>query len=372
MYRTSNAYSVLQAIAVTAGLALVFWSIGLPSLRLAEAAAVTSFSDTLSDSGFGASSDHTIEYVATSGVGSGEAIVITFDAGFSTASLGTEDVDLFEGVTSEDLTTNWTVSFGANSITITSNGGAGTIAAGATTTILVGLNASGGDTQIVNPNPGSTTSYEVSVTSGSSDTGTTEIVLVEDVTVSASVDTVFTFAVSGVAASTAVGGTYTTGGDTSTTSVPFGELTAGVASTAAQQLSVSTNASNGFNVTLQVDQQLTSSALGADIDGFIDGAFTSTPTAWTSPTPSVGTEDTYGHWGISSDDSDTPLNFSNGANFVSASTSPVTVFTHNGVANGTGAGQGIANVIYRAEVSALQEAGTDYTAQVTYVATPIF
>lgn len=373
MYRASNAYSVLQAIAVTAGLALIFWSIGLPSLRIAEAAAVTSFSDTLSDSTPNAPSDHTIEYVATSGVASTSSIVLTFDASFDLSEIGEEDVDLFEGVVDEGVGTNWSLSTTSNSITLTSTGGE--ITAGATTTIYIGTVAAGGNSQITNPNPASPTSYEVAVASGDSDTGVTEVVIIPSVTVSAAVDTVFTFAVNGVAGGTAVGGTYSTGGGSSTTSIPFGEIAAGPgnATTAAQELAVSTNANNGFSVTVQVDQQLTSTASGADIDGFANGAFTTVPAAWSSPSGTVGSEETYGHWGISSDDtSDMPLDFSNGANFVSASTSPVTVFSHTGPVNGVGVGQGTTSVIYRAEISSLQEAGTDYTATVTYVATPVF
>jgi hypothetical protein len=57
---------------------------------------------------------------------------------------------------------------------------------------------------------------------------------------------------------------------------------------------------------------------------------------------------------------------------VSASTSPVEVFKHNGPADGTTQDIGKARVGYKVEISALQEAGSDYTATLTYVATPVF
>ena len=176
----------------------------------------------------------------------------------------------------------------------------------------------------------------------------------------------------GKASGVTVGGDTTDETSTATTT-PFGELTAGVAKEVAQELVVNTNSSNGFSVTVQVDQQLTSSALSADIDGFANGAFTSTPTGWTGPTASVGSEETYGHWGLTSDDgSDMPLDFSGATNFVSASTTPVTVFSHTGAASGATQGQGTTTVLYKAEISSLQEAGSDYTATLTYVATPVF
>jgi hypothetical protein len=64
--------------------------------------------------------------------------------------------------------------------------------------------------------------------------------------------------------------------------------------------------------------------------------------------------------------------YSGGDNFVSASTTPVEVFRHDGPTDGSVAGEGTAQVIYKQEISALQEAANDYTATLTYVATPVF
>lgn len=376
MYKASSTFNVLQALAVTVGLAIIFWSIGLPSFRFAEAAAVTSYSDTLSDSAPNTVSDHTISYVATNGVAAAESIVLTFDSAaqsFNLSAIASGDIDLLENGVQETIDgSSWTATINTSLDTITLTSGTGTIAAGATTTILIGQNATGGSGQITNP--GATGSYEISVSSGSTpDTGVTEVAIVDAVVVTASVDTVFNFSVAGVGSGVNVNGSDTTGGATTPTLIPFGELAAATPSTTAQQLSVSTNASNGFNVTVQVDQQLTSASLSADIDGFSNGAFTSTPTAWAVPTGTPGSEETYGHWGISTDDTtNMALNFNGGLSFVSASTSPVTVFSHIDPVAGVGVGQGTTTVIYKAEISALQEAGTDYTATVTYVATPVF
>ncbi len=376
MTRKNHAFSVLQAIAAVASLAVILWSLGFPVLQFAEAANVTTFSDTLTDSAPSVVSDHTIEFVAPTGVAAGETITVTLDPAFTgVAGIAFGDVDLAVDGVDETLAAapaaaTWGVGAAGQVITLTS--GTGVIAANATVTIQIGTNADAGVNQITNP--ATEGSYEINVTSGSADTGETRVAIVNSVTVTATVDTIFTFTINGVAAGTVVG-SDTTGGDTSSTTIPFGELAADTASTAAQSLEVSTNASNGFVVTVAADQQL-SSATGADIDGFVDGSYTGTPTAWAAPGATPGLENEAGHWGLSSDDTTltsglTDL-YAGGANFVSASSSPVEVFRHDGPTDGSVAGEGTANVIYKVEVTALQEAADDYTATLTYVATPVF
>jgi len=380
MIRASNTFSVLQATAAIVAFAIILWSLGVPSLRFAEAANVTTFSDTLSDSAPSAVSNHTIEFVTPTGLVGGELISITFPAGFTgIAGLDFNDLDLSVNGSDEDLaaaaaTTDWGVNASGPVIDIES--GTDTIGAGATVTIEIGTNATNGatgDTQITNP--ATSTSYEIEVDVAGNDTGSTRVAIVDTVTVSASVDTLFTFEVTGVTSGTLVNTADSTGGDTTATEIPFGELLADTASTAAQNLEVSTNAANGFVVTVQTDQQL-SSANGADIDGFRNGNYDATPVAWESPGVTPGNENEYGHWGISS--SDTTLTaglsdlYSGGDSFVSASTTPVEVFRHDGSSDGSVAGEGTAQVIYKVEISALQEAANDYTATLTYVATPVF
>jgi len=381
MNRVTNSFSVLQAIAVIAGLAIILWSIGLPSIRFAEAANVTSFSDTLSDSTPSVVSNHTISFVTPTGLSAGETISLTFPAGFTGIdSLVFGDLDLKINATDVTLAAVaasgiWGVNASGQVIDIESLDT--TIAAGATVEIQIGTNATFGVTgsnQI--SNPAGITSYEIGVAVGVNDSGKTRVAIIDSVTVTASVDTVFDFTVNGVSNGMPVNTADITGGDTTATQIPFGKLVADTASTAAQNLEVSTNAANGFVVTVQVDQQLLS-ANGADIDGYIDGAYTTSPTAWTSPGATPGQENEYGHWGLSS--SDTTLTgglinlYSGGDNFVSATTStPVEVFRHNGPTDGSVAGAGNTNVIYKIEVTALQEAAEDYTATLTYVATPVF
>jgi hypothetical protein len=380
MNRTTHSFSILQATAAIVGFAIILWSLGLPSLRFAEAASVTSFSDTLSDSAPDALSNHTIEFVTPTGLVGGEIISITFPAEFTGIDgLGFEDFDLNVAGTDEDLAAaasgaDWGVNASGQIIDI--EAGTDTIGAGATVTVKIGTNATfgpTGDSQITNPS--TSTSYKIDVDVAGNDTGSTRVFITDSVTVSASVDTLFTFSVAGVSAATLVNTADTTGGDTTPTGIPFGALVADTASTAAQTLEVNTNAANGFVVTVQTDQQLTAGN-GADIDGFRNGNFDSTPVGWEGPTPTAGIEDSYGHWGISSNDSTLTAGlsdlYSGGDLFVSASTTPVEVFRHDGPTDGNNAGEGNAEVIYKVETSALQEAAGDYTATLTYVATPVF
>jgi hypothetical protein len=383
MHRTSNTFSVLQAIAATVAFALILWATGAPSFRFAEAAAVSDFSNTLSTSEPSVGANHTIEFVSPNGIGITQSIVLTFEAGsFDLSTIGPEDIDILENGTPESIGGQWSVSTTSNTITIQSNGVA-SIAGGATTTILIGLHATNGsdspatpNSQIVNPTAGS---YEIDVSAGATpDTGETRVAIVDTVTVTAAVDTQFNFTVAGVATGEEVNTADTTTGSTTANTIPFGELEIGTASTAAQDLIVVTNAANGFVVTVVTDQQLTATN-GADIDGFRNGNYDETPVAWESPSESIGDENTWGHWGITTNDptigeslTDDFNTGSGGDRFVSASTTPVEVFRHDGPTDGTTTGEGTTRVGYKVQITALQEAASDYTATLTYVATPVF
>jgi hypothetical protein len=382
MQRTHTTFSMLQAVAAVATFAVILWSLGFPQLRFAEAANVTFFSDTLSDSAPSVVSNHTITFVTPTGLAAGNTITLTFPTGFTgIGSLQAQDLDMHASGTERTLIdgaasgASWNVTAAGQTIDITS--GTSTIGANATVTIEIGTHATTGgtgDTQITNP--ATTTSYEITVDLEASDSGTTMVAIVDSVTVTASVPTLLDFTINGVASTSGVNGATTTASTTST-SIPFGVLAADDREVAAQDLIVSTNAANGFIVTVTADQQLTSNT--SDIDGFQDGTYTTTPTVWAGPSPSLGDEDTYGHWGLTTNDGSITAGLTDpydvagaGDRFVSASTTPVEVFRHNGPTNGTSQGVGTTRVGYAVEVSSLQEAAEDYTATLTYVATPIF
>jgi hypothetical protein len=338
-----------------------------------------SVKDTLSDSDLSVVSNHVIVFDPAQTLAAGENITVTFDPTGQTFNL--------TGVTSSDVTlsgTGWTYvsavggCSGAtnevyfNSINTTTDVLTLTVCAGDTVTDLTLKTISLAGTNKIT-NPASAGSKSIRVNYGSNGTndevGTTMVAIIDDVDVSAAVAETFTFTIA--AASGSVLGSTLAGASTATT-IPFGTLATNTSKTEGQTLSVSTNARNGFAVTVFANQTLTSST-GADIDEFVDDSATATPTAWASPTCTLGTEGTYGHWGIATDDSGVADYSSQkfAGDFTNAG-SPKTVFSNSGPAAGTTTGVGTTKVLYRAEVCAVQEAAADYVSTLTYIATPTF
>ena len=320
-----------RVVAMLVACAVVLWSIGV--YTTAQAANLIEVSDTLTDSGPNALSGHLFSFEIPTGstVGAANDYVITFNALFTGVA----------GVVSGDLT-------------VRLNNGApiaiGNFAAAATTL-----------------------TFDNVVANATSDTGRTQVAIVDYVTVSAIINTTFDFVVSGLATSTSVNST-TTSGATTATQIPFGVLSAGTVYTLAQGLSVQTNAANGFVVTVEQDADLLSST-GADIDSFSNATYVNTPTAWTAPSNTLLNENTWGHWGLTSDDTDLnagEFTSGGGDKWVAASTTPRIVFSHNDPVNGTTQGIGTTTVGYRVQITPLQEAGDDYNTTLMYIATPTF
>lgn len=387
MVHTGTTVRMLQAVACIVGFALVLWSLGIPTfIREVNAVQLTQVSDTISDSDRGVPSNHTIRFTTPTGLVDGETILITFPAGFSLAGSGAtgldyRDIDVatdggFEyqlGPT--DTGTTWGVATSSNSITLTTSSTSGaTVASGTVLVIEIGTNALAGDTgdtRIVNH--ASAGSYEITIGGSMQDSGSVRVAIIDDVVVTANVDTTFSFSITGVATSSTVNNSpTTTAGSSTATSIPFGTLTAGTTTIMAQDLSVTTNATNGFVVTVEQSQNLQSST-GADIDGFANGAYTDTPTDWVAPTAQISNEGTWGHWGLTSEDSDLDGGNEFGDDlWVSASTTPRRVFDHTGSADGVTPDEGRTRIGYQVQISPLQEAGDDYTTILTYIATPTF
>lgn len=375
MIRADYTVRMLQAIAFVLGLAILMWTTGFPgNLGTARAGAITSASDTITDSAPSQPANHTIDFITPNGMVSGETLVLSFESGIDLSALaGANDVDVaFNGAATTTAGTAAAGTFGltlatptAQDITLTSPTDG--VASSTRLTILIGTNAASGDNQIVNPS--ATSSYSVTVGGTMQDSGEMRIAIIDVVTVSASVNTRFDFTVAGVASGSTVNSSPTTTvANSDVNALPFGVLSPNTSVTLAHDLSVVTNASNGFNVTVEQSGDLQSST-GANINGFIDGSYTNTPTAWTSPAATIGVDTTYGHWGLTSDDPD----FSGTADrWVAASTTPRTIFSNTTVADGTQTGTGTTRIGYQVQISSLQEAGTDYSTELTYIATPTF
>lgn len=190
------------------------------------------------------------------------------------------------------------------------------------------------------------------------------VAIVSTVTVSATVNSSLTFAISTVASSTNVNGVLTTSSTTNMTQIAFGDLTTLATSTIAQQLAVTTNAAYGYSVTVQQNQDLRTGN-GATINAFPNGV-PGAPAPWVNPTGTLGNDLTWGHFGLTSDDSGV-FGANNLQGFNGAS--PITIMSNGGPSDGSTQNVGMAKVAYSVMVTGLQEAG-DYSNALTYICTP--
>jgi hypothetical protein len=363
-----------RVVATLVAGAVMLASIGYYNIALA--ANLTGVSNTLSDSDRNVASNHTIAFTVPAGspgvLASGGTITVTFPTGFTMNSIAFDDVDLRVAGTDQTLAAApaagvWGVSLSGQVLTLTTGSGV-QVTAGQAVEIQVGTNATfgtTGNTQVTNHATGG--SYEFFITAGASDTGRTRVAIIDNVDVRAIVDTTFTFVITGTATSTVVDSDTTTGSSTPVL-LNYGRLVAGVPEVLAQRLNVTTNARNGFNVTVNTDGTLTSSN-GADIDTFSNNTDVTTPTAWSAPTNSIADENTWGHWGVTTMDT---VGLFDPGEYIAASTSPRSVFAHAGPADGTTNDIGSTTVAYKIQITPLQEAADDYSAILTYVATPTF
>lgn len=366
-----------RVVATLVACAVVLASIGFYSI--AQAANLVNVSDTLTDSDLNVVSNHTIAYTIPTGspgvLASGGTFTITFPAGFTMGSVVVGDIDLRIAGTDQTLVAgaagagNWGYTRSGQVMTFTAGSG---VSAAATNAIefQIGTNATFGTTganRITNPN--AVGSVELRVTAGTADSGRTRVAIIDNVLVSAIVDTTFTFTITGVATSTAINGVTTTG-STSPQVINYARLVADTPEVLGQRLNVTTNADSGFVVTVEQDANLQSSN-GAIIDSFQNGNYLNTPTVWSVPSDNIALANTWGHWGLTSDD-DLNTNEFGAALFVAASTTPRQIFQHSGPSDGTTNNVGSTTVAYKIEITPLQEAADDYQTTLTYIATPTF
>jgi hypothetical protein len=347
-----------RAVAMLVAFAVILATFGFHQMT-AQAANLTSVSNTLSDSAPGVLSGHDIRFTVptSSNLLVGATTSITFPALFT----GVGTIVIGDLTVTVNGTPDAPATFNVTGQTISFTG----VAATATDVVRIVIPA----TRVTNPVVGS---YEFVITTPN-DIGRTRVAIVDTVEVTAEVQTSFEFRVLGLATSTSVNSTSTTG-STTPTQIPFGVVSAGVIETLGQQLTVQTNARNGFVVTVEQDSNLQSST-GADIDGFTNGNYQNTPIPWAPPTNTLLQENTYGHWGLTSNDSDlnsAEFTTGGGNRWVAASTTPRAIFSHNGPADGLTQDYGQAEVAYQIQITPLQEAGDDYNTTLTYIATPTF
>jgi len=318
----------------------------------AHAASLTNVSDTVSTSAPATSATHTLAFDTAVALDNGGYINVIFDASYT-------DVPT-SGVTCPGTAT---LSVSGNTVTCTYASGLAT--------------STGYNLVVPNVTNPSTGFYDVQIKTYLNDDSEQESALVKNavidtVTVTAHVDSTLTFTVSGVNTGVAINGDTTTATSTATTT-PFGDLTAGTQHIVGQQLAVSTNASDGFQVTVTQNSNFDTAA-GAIIDPFVDGSAVSSPTDWTSPAGTLGDNTTWGHFGVATDDDD-------GAGGLTAYTdgyyeglsvgTAKTIMAHTGPSSDSEEDKGLSNIAYAVEINALQEAG-DYETTLTYIATPTY
>lgn len=317
---------------------------------ISEAASFESAKDTISDSDRSVLATHTVVASTTVTIPAGGYFEVTFPAQFTTIS--NTNMTCPTGSTAGGSGQNLRCTF------------AGQRTATSSTIIMRSIT-----------NPASVGSYRITIVSRDSgdvilEQSTVSVAIVDDVTVTATVDSALTFTISGLATGAVVNGIPTTGSSTFQT-IPYGTITSAASSTIAQRLNVTTNAAYGFTVTVWQDHNLLANN-GADIDSFKDGV-PGTAETWKSPTGVLGSEATYGHFGLSSDDSSLSTGDEYGTRLYKgfSGTTPMEVMYHTGAADGVADNIGSTSVAYTIQINALQEAG-DYSNTLTYICTPTY
>lgn len=218
-------------------------------LLTANAASLTSISDTLSNATFSAASNHTILFTTPTGITAGQTITLTFPAGYNISTIAFGDVDMQDNGTDITLaasaaTTTWGVGVAGQVLTITS--ATGTVTAGHAITIKIGTNATFGTTgthQIVNTSSTGTSAITIGGTMADSGTATVYILTNGVVAVTATVTNSLSFAISSNSISF---GTLSSGAP------QYANTTTGSASdTTAHTLAIGTNGTSGYTITVQ-------------------------------------------------------------------------------------------------------------------------
>jgi hypothetical protein len=354
--------------------ALLLSAFGIPMLiQKVNAAAITDAYDLISNSNPGGSGNHGFSFITQDALEASDTITMVLEPSSTTAfripNLATSTLVL------TGMTLTSTCSGAASEVTAATSSAPATITLTvcAGDTVAAGLKtASTTGNGVINPLQ--TGSYVVRIDTSDDESIDTRIVIVDTVLVTASVDTIFTFTVTGTTTGQTINGEpYTTSVVTTPTTIPFGTLSPGVPKVAGQYLQVVSNARNGFQVTVRANQTLLG-ASGADIDTFSNGTSVATPAQWSTSTNVLGSEATYGHWGLTSTD-DPPgaeNNFGTAlyvGNFIN---NDRIIFYHSSSTDGTVDGTGFITVGYKIQVESLQEAASDYNATLTYIATPTF
>ena len=326
----------------------------------AQAASLTSMSDTLSALEATDVANHTILFVTPTGVESSTDTITIDLSDFTTGSVDFTDVDLAvdddnqcDGAWSIEKTLaaaagagEWGAVFSTGVLTLTppTDAGAGEITADRCVQVQIGLNAASGDQQLTSPAAGEVT---VDIAGVFGDTGTyaVRIISEDDVAVIATVDPTISFSISDTSIgfgtlSSSAARYATTGGGAGSESV-------------AHTLIAGTNATNGYSITIDGATLVS----GSDSIDAIGG----TPAA-----SNPGTEQ-FGIMITESGGSGAAVSPYDGVTYaLDTGTFPDEVAAASGASADT-----TFSVYYLANIASATEAGS-YSATMTYVATATF
>jgi hypothetical protein len=349
---------------------------------------------------------HKVSFSVPNPVPASGKIIITFPGSANTSASPSASTFAFNGLTTGNAASNisykldgtrtCTFAISAPSITCTVDSG-GSIAAGTVITFLIGCgDSSSNETtcttqspRLINPTKtataGSADVWSVNLrtqdaSSVDIDSGKTAVGTVESVQVRATVDSSFTFTISGINNATAANAGNTTGCtnsestssgfDSTATLINLGSLpiSSSVApNISAQLITITTNANNGYTLTATSSGHLQDASTGFAL------ADSTTPAAFPAATPwfgihACGADVNTSTWGAAN----TTTTRGGTAKYGwPTQTSAVTLATDNtGPIIGTG-GNGLTTVEYAAAADASVPSG-NFTTVITYVATPVF
>ena len=224
-------------------------------------------------------------------------------------------------------------------------------------------------TGVTNPTAANTTYYPRIITY--SDTGTTTIdyaniafatLTSTSIAVSAAVDPTFTFTVAAVNSGQTVN-SNTTDVTTTAATIPFATLADATAKQAAHDVTIATNAGNGYVVTAKAAADPPLSDASNNIDKFNNTP--GTPATWSSPAGTAASVNT-GFFGMTTEDADLTGYASNKWEGVST-----TVRNLLSATTSISGGTETVRIGWQAEVNEIQPAG-NYSGTVILVATPTY
>lgn len=254
---------------------------------------------------------------------------------------------------------------------------------GVGTAITLSVGTTTGSNTMVAPAPasghtvGTADTYTFKVqnfTNGSDPTSATptdevtgKIAVIESVRVTATVDPSITFSIAGTSAGSHCG--LTTDVATTATAVPFGTLTLNTFKTAAQTLTVSTNAVSGYAVTAIENERLSNLAASPsyipDTTCDTGGCTQTSSAAWATAASHPGFGYTVAITNGTPTIAPTAPSYQHFPN-IAATETPFQIMSNTTVANAQAV-----DVCYKISVDATQPAG-DYENQITYTATASF